>query len=1078
MVETSNLVGTRIREYEILEVMGEGGMGAVYRARHLYLEEERAIKVIQSRLAGDKSFIERFIREAKILVRLHHPNLVQLYEFGALGEDAFFMILELIQGESVLDRMEKSGRFPVEEALRLIRGAAAGLQNAHQNGIVHRDMSPDNLMIIKDETGKDSVKVLDFGIAKPLLEQNRTFTAINRFVGKPEYCSPEQCGMLKKGERIDHRSDIYSLAVVAYLMISGRLPFDAKTPYGYWSKHLHEAPKRLSTQCPPGEIPQALDELIERCLAKNRDDRPSTAKEVIDAITSILGEETSTAPQAVLASKGVKPGDVFAGRYLIEERLGEGTLGSAVYKAMDQMLGMRVALRMLQQEEGETSFKRFRRGVILARKVVHPNICRIFEFGEAQKMQYVVTEFLEGFPLSQLLGKKTRVPIADSITIIRQILMALQEVHRMGIVHRDIKPQNIMIGAENRAWIMDFALSRFLDAGRTSKSGSLTGTPYYMAPEQFRGESVDARSDIYSIGVVFYEMLCGTVPFSGGNLMEIVSAHLKGEPNRLRQLAPEIPVELERIVHEAMQKDAVNRYASAAAMLADLEAFMPQKAAVPRTAEEDQVVKLLSQKDYVGAISLLQQMLPPENQRLKSIHVKKSKTKAQRIKSLVRKKSLLRAEYMVDRLKQRYREDEKKLRKLTELEGLIDKEKDAQIEQYLQEAQSLLSADEPDAAMRVLQSVQTLKSDEKRTAELMKQVVAAQQKKEYEKLLGIFEEAKSFKDPADIEATMEEVLSLLNEWMKENESPEILNLSEQILAFRETMQQRNTVSFRIGEAFQQMISGNPLDAKQIAESISLANSDLGHVKEAMDRVVSSFSKQQYDAALEEIQGLKNSMSEASLEPPKEYLDQVEEAIRSKQGATIDPQAQIAEGKQLFRDGKWEDAIRTWKKAQETMPKNSSLQELIRSTEGKVKMEAVIRSQVQRDVKRVEKLMTQKRFEEAAESLRECERVFAAEFRLSDLKTKVEGLLVQIKQQGSPEKEPAKEPEKPEEKKPSKPSTRDLDRFEELFLQGKSLYNRQRWKEALALWQEAAAINPTDTNLQLWISRAREKLAGK
>ncbi|HEY4490624.1 MAG TPA: serine/threonine-protein kinase, partial [Acidobacteriota bacterium] len=160
-------VGTRIREYEILDVIGKGGMGAVYRARHVYLDEERAIKVVHSQFADDEAFVQRFIREAKMLVKLRHRNLVQLFEFGTLGDDVFFMVLELIRGEPLLDRVTKKGRRPHEEALKIIREAALGLHIAHQKGIVHRDISPDNLLIVKEEDGPELTKVIDFGIAKP-----------------------------------------------------------------------------------------------------------------------------------------------------------------------------------------------------------------------------------------------------------------------------------------------------------------------------------------------------------------------------------------------------------------------------------------------------------------------------------------------------------------------------------------------------------------------------------------------------------------------------------------------------------------------------------------------------------------------------------------------------------------------------------------------------------------------------------------------------------------------------------------------------------------------------------------------
>ena len=280
------LLGTRIREYEILEIMGQGGMGAVYRARHVYLDQERAIKVIHSQLSQDEGFVDRFIREARILSMLHHPNLVQLYEFGSLDEDTFFMVMELIRGESVLDLLKRLSKVPPKDAVQIVRQAALGLHNAHQKGIIHRDISPDNLMLVKNDSGEEVTKVLDFGIAKPLREEHQ-YTMTDMFVGKPEFCSPEQCGILQPGEVIDHRSDIYSLAITLYYMLAGRGPFKSTNPQGYFVKHYSEIPKAVSALLPPGTIPEALDRVILKALLKNREDRHATMQEFVAELDEV-----------------------------------------------------------------------------------------------------------------------------------------------------------------------------------------------------------------------------------------------------------------------------------------------------------------------------------------------------------------------------------------------------------------------------------------------------------------------------------------------------------------------------------------------------------------------------------------------------------------------------------------------------------------------------------------------------------------------------------------------------------------------------------------------------------------------
>lgn len=304
------LIGSRIREYEILDSIGRGGMGAVYRARHIYLDKQRAIKVVHRSLTESEDFVNRFIREAKVLSELNHPNVVHLYDFGMLDDNTFFMVMELIQGETVIERIQRESRLSAEDSSRIVREAALGLSSAHKKGIIHRDISPDNLILVRNESGIEITKVVDFGIAKPLHEDTGRFTMTNFFIGKPEYSSPEQCGTLKDGENLDQRSDIYSLGVTLFQMLTGRLPFLASTPQGYLLKHANENPKPPSTYLPHGEIPKALNALVMKMLAKRREDRHRNLEQVIEELDNISFTEgptlASLAKQAVMAEASTK----------------------------------------------------------------------------------------------------------------------------------------------------------------------------------------------------------------------------------------------------------------------------------------------------------------------------------------------------------------------------------------------------------------------------------------------------------------------------------------------------------------------------------------------------------------------------------------------------------------------------------------------------------------------------------------------------------------------------------------------------------------------------------------------------
>lgn len=567
------LVGSRIREYEILEVIGKGGMGAVYRARHIYLEEERAIKVIHGRLASDQAFVDRFQREARILSRLHHPNLVHLFEFGTLDDDTSFMVMELISGESVLDRIRRTRRISPAESIRIIRQAALGLHSAHEKGIVHRDISPDNLLIIKLEDGEERIKIIDFGIAKPLFEITRD-AATSTFVGKTEYCSPEQCGLLEDGEIIDRRSDIYSLGVTFYQMLSGKLPFYASTPQGYLLKHASENPEPPGAHVEAGEFPDALNSVVLKMLAKKRLDRYASMEELIDELDAIavpeVSEKAETTPwrHQPPSASDLRVGDLFARRYLVERKIGEGGM-AVVYKAKDNLLEVPVALKLMKENivTSEQSVERLKREVILARKVSHPNACRIYDMGEDAGKHYVSMEYLEGRTLGEILDRDGRLTPEVGLPLIRQVLLALNEAHHSGVIHRDLKPENIMVDANQRATIMDFGISISPASPRITQVGARIGSSEYMSPEQMKGLVADERSDLYSIGVILFETLTGELPIDPSN-------------SRIRkpsEVVPDLPQKLDSIVQKALQPDPDLRYSTVQDLLADIEPLCQPK---------------------------------------------------------------------------------------------------------------------------------------------------------------------------------------------------------------------------------------------------------------------------------------------------------------------------------------------------------------------------------------------------------------------------------------------------------------------------------------------------------------------
>jgi serine/threonine-protein kinase len=292
------LVGKRLREYVILELLGKGGMAKVYKARHELLHEIRAVKFLRPELRERQECVARFHREAQIMVQLRSKHLVMLYEFGTVGNELLFLVMEYLEGESLRRRLRRTSWLPLPEAVRVVREVALGLAEAHKHGIVHRDISPDNIQLVQDG-GEEIAKVIDFGIAKNLIASGGKITQTMKLVGKAEYVAPEQIS-LPVGEDseswVDHRADIYSLGVTFYELLAGAKPFEAKSSKGYLIKHLTEVPKPISSKNPLIRVTPAVEDLVQRMLAKKKEDRPESMETLFMELSALSHEEPHLTP--------------------------------------------------------------------------------------------------------------------------------------------------------------------------------------------------------------------------------------------------------------------------------------------------------------------------------------------------------------------------------------------------------------------------------------------------------------------------------------------------------------------------------------------------------------------------------------------------------------------------------------------------------------------------------------------------------------------------------------------------------------------------------------------------------------
>ena len=279
------------------------------------------------------------------------------------------------------------------------------------------------------------------------------------------------------------------------------------------------------------------------------------------------------------------------GKYEIKRPLGRGAMGT-VYEGWDPIIARRVAIKTVKLPENaddpetEEALARFRREAQAAGRLTHPNIVAVFDYGETNDLAYIVMEFVDGPPLKSLLDKQERFALADTLRVMDDLLAGLQFSHERGVVHRDIKPANVMLTSEGQAKIADFGIAR-IESSSMTQAGTLLGTPAYMSPEQFMGQVVDARSDIYSSGVLLYQLLTGERPFEGG-MSAIMHKALNTEPPWPSQLSVTAPPAFDAVVKRAMAKRPEERFPSAKAFAEAVRAAMSAPAGVAEPVSEDE----------------------------------------------------------------------------------------------------------------------------------------------------------------------------------------------------------------------------------------------------------------------------------------------------------------------------------------------------------------------------------------------------------------------------------------------------------------------------------------------------------
>jgi serine/threonine protein kinase len=309
---------TLLDQFKIEEKIGAGGMGSVYRARQTTLHRDVAIKILHPELADNRDAVRRFKREARVCTALDHPNVVRVFLFGQLPDGSLYIVMEFLRGRSLLDVLAREGSLPVHRSLHIASQICDGVGEAHAHGVVHRDIKPENIVLVAKSRDPDTVKVLDFGIARVLWGDDQTQATQSGLVfGTARYISPEGAA----GEPTDARSDVYSLGVLTYQLLCGETPFDAPSPVAMLMKHIHATPPHLLSQERARHVPEPVADVVMRALSKNAEGRYDDAQsfgEALRAAAESAGFEVnvrrprssispSSPPASVSASASVPP---------------------------------------------------------------------------------------------------------------------------------------------------------------------------------------------------------------------------------------------------------------------------------------------------------------------------------------------------------------------------------------------------------------------------------------------------------------------------------------------------------------------------------------------------------------------------------------------------------------------------------------------------------------------------------------------------------------------------------------------------------------------------------------------------
>ena len=556
--------GTRVGKYTIEKLLGQRGLGRFYLAEDSILGRKCVVKVL---LRKDKALVDRFYDEARLIAQLDYANIETVFDAGVHEGYPFLVVEYVAQARSLKGIITSRETLSVLVLLKIMATVTGALEHAHEKGVLHKNITPRYIFL--RPTGEPVLGGFGFsappGVDPKLVEMNIA-------EGTAGYLSPEQA----RGEEPTERTDVWGLGATMYHLVAGVPP--------HHTDAIAEAIER-ATSAEPVDLSPLEDslegyavEIIGRCLEKDPGERYASAKTLRQALEAginyaEMSEETAT---MVLLAPGQthlvqveyqEPGRQGPYRhYTLESRIGGGSFGE-VWRAQEALTGQRVALKILKQDwvADDAVVERFRREATILSRFAHPNIVKLYNFGRFWASFLISMELLEGGTLADWIAEHGPCDDQDALPIIEAVLSGLAAVHEARIIHRDIKPGNIFVG-DGRVVLFDFGIARAKDLPTMTRSSESPCTVAYMSPEQASGcEEVSDASDVYSAGVVLYEMLSKQRPHKAASVPEMIYKVGSTAPAPIADVRDGLPPDIEEIVGQMLAVAPLERPTAAQA---------------------------------------------------------------------------------------------------------------------------------------------------------------------------------------------------------------------------------------------------------------------------------------------------------------------------------------------------------------------------------------------------------------------------------------------------------------------------------------------------------------------------------